>query len=120
MAGGLEGYSYKEACKRAGMSTIEDELDEADMVRMYRIMNGHDKVEKTTFWKMAEAREGPGRRRFREQEVCRTIASQKKPIRKKSFASRVQDPWNQLNDDVKKARNPKSFRAAYKKSKNVA
>ena len=57
------------------MSMIEDELDEADMVRMYRIMNGHDKVEKTTFWKMAEAREGPGRRRFREKEVCRTIAS---------------------------------------------
>ena len=64
MAGGLEGYSYKDACKRAGMSMIEDELDEADMVRTYRIMNGNDKVEKTTFWKMAEAREGPGRRRF--------------------------------------------------------
>ena len=46
-AGGLEGNSYKEACKRSGMSTIEDEVEEADMVRMYRIMSGHDKVEKT-------------------------------------------------------------------------
>ena len=119
MAGGMEGYTYKEACKRAGMNTIEEELEEADMVRVFRIMNGNDKVEKTTFWRMAEAREGPGRRRFREKEVCRTINSQRKPVRKKSFASRVQDPWNQLDDGIKKAKNPRSFRLAYKKAKNL-
>ena len=44
------------------MNTIEDELMEADMVRTFR-MNGRDKVDKTIFWEMAEARrEGPGRR----------------------------------------------------------
>ena len=64
MAGGLGGGDYKEACRRMGMNTIEDELEEADMVRTFRIMNGNDKVEKTTFWTIAEAREGPGRRRF--------------------------------------------------------
>ena len=51
------------------MNTIEEELEEADMLRVFRIMNGNDKVEKTTFRRMAEAREGPGRRRFREKEV---------------------------------------------------
>ena len=120
MAGGLGGKDYKEACRRAGMSTIQEELEEKDMVRMYRIMNGFDKIEKTTFWKMSEAREGPGRRRFKEKEVCRTIAAQKKPFRKVSFASRTQDPWNQLDDSVKLARNPKAFRSAYKKAKNIA
>ena len=102
------------------MSTIQEELEEKDMVRTYRIMNGYDKVEKTTFWKMAEARKGPGRRRFKEKEVCRTIAAQRKPIRKQSFASRVQDPWNQLEDRVKLARNPKAFRSELKKAKNIA
>ena len=118
MAGG-QG-NYKEACRRMGMNTIQDELEEADMVRTFRIMNGHDKVEKTTFWKMTEAREGPGRRRFREKEICRTVASHKKAVRKSSFAVRVQDPWNQLADTVKKARNPRAFRQAYKKAKNLA
>ena len=101
------------------MNTIEEELEEADMLRVFRIMNGNDKVEKMTFRRMAEAREGPGRRRFREKEVCRTINSQRKPVRKKSFASRVQDPWNHLDDGIKKAKNPRSFRLAYKKAKNL-
>ena len=85
MAGGLGGRDYKEGCRRAGMNTIQEELEEADMVRTYRIMNGNDKIDKTIFWKMAEAREGPGRRRFKEKDVCRTIAAQKKLLRKRAL-----------------------------------
>ena len=69
MAGGLtDRYSYKEACRQAGMNMIEEELDEADMVRVFRILNGDDKVKKETFWQMEEARQGAGRRRFRDKE----------------------------------------------------
>ena len=80
----------------------------------------HDKVERATFWKMAEARAGPGRRRFREKEIVRTVAAHRKAVRKRSFSARVQDPWNQLADNVKIARNPTSFRLAFKKAKNLA
>ena len=122
MAG--EQGDYKEACRRMGMNTIQDELDMvghgADMVRTFRIMNSHDKVERATFWKMAEARVGPGRRRFCEKEIVRTVAAHKKAVKKRSFSARVQDPWNQLADNVKIARNLRSFRLAYKKAKNLA
>ena len=87
------------------------------MVRTFRIRNGHDKVDKNIFWSMEEARSGPGRRRFREKEVRRTVATQRKAVRKTSFASIVQDPWNQLEDSVKLSKNPKSFRQAYRKAK---
>ena len=103
----------------AGLNTIQEDLDEADMVRAYRIMNGHDKLDKEVFWKMEEARPGIGRRRFKVKEVRRTIAHQRKAIRKRSFASRVQDPWNQLNDSVKMMKNPQSFRSAYRKAMNL-
>ena len=43
---------------------MQEELDEADMVRVYRILNGNDKVDKKMFWTMEEAREGAGTRRF--------------------------------------------------------
>ena len=120
MAGGLtDRYSYKEACRQAGMNMIEEELDEADMVRVFRILNGDDKIKKETFWQMEEARQGAGRRRFKEKEIRRTIAVQRRDVRKISFASRIQDPWNDLEDSVKLAKNPKSFRNAYKKSKNL-
>ena len=120
MAGGLtDRYSYKEACRQAGMNMIEEELNEADMVRVFRILNGDDKIKKETFRQMEEARQGVGRRKFKKKEIQRTVAVQCRDIRKTSFATRIQDPWNDLEDSGKMAKNPKSFRNAYKKSKNL-
>ena len=60
-----------------------------------------------------------GRRRFKEKEIRRTVAGHRSDVRKKSFASRIQDPWNDLNDDGKQAKNPKAFRKAYRKVKHL-
>ena len=119
MAGGLGQGNYREACRGVGLNMIKEELEVSDMVRVYRIMYNHGKVDKTTFWKLEKAREGAGRRRFREKEISRTVSIQRKDIRKRSFASRVQDPWNKLEDGVKVAINLKAFRNAYKKAKNL-
>ena len=108
--------NYKEACMKASMNTMEEELNMADMVRTFRIINGDDKLKKENFWKMEEARPGAGRRRFKEKEVKRTIATQRKDLRKKSFSSRIQDPWNSLEDSVKQAKNSKGFKSAYRKT----
>ena len=119
MAGGLDRSNYKKACRKAGMNTVEEELNEADLVRTFRILNGDDKVDKETFWKLEEARVGVGRRRFKVKEIKRTLALQRKNVRKTSFGSRIQDPWNDLDDRIKLAKNPKAFRRAYKESKNL-
>ena len=120
MAGVLGDRSgYIEACRKEGMNTLEEDLDEADMIRTFRILNGNDNVKKETFWQLEEPREGAGRRRFKEKEIKRTIGTQRKDIRKRSFGSRIQDPWNLLRDSVKQARTPKAFRNLYRKSKNL-
>ena len=119
MAGGLGEGSYRDACRKSGMNMIEEELEVTDMTRVFRIMYGHDKVDKSNFWRMEGAGAGPGRRRFKEKEVTRTLSIQRKEVRKRSFASRVQDQWNSLDDSVKKVRNPKLFRNAFKKAKNL-
>ena len=120
MAGLLgERTNYNEACRKAGMNTVAEELDEADMVRTFRILNGNDKVRKDVFWKLEEARPGAGRRRFKEKEIKRTISTQRKDVRKKSVGSRIQDLWNSLDDSVKKAKTSKGFRKAYRKSMNL-
>ena len=107
MTGGLGDWNYRDACRKAAINMIKEELDVADMVRVYRIMYGDDKVKKSVFWNLEEAREGPGRRRFREKEVSRTASTQRKDIR------------NKLDDSIKKVKSPKSFRNAYKKVKNL-
>ena len=119
MAGGQGAGGYREACRKAGLNLIQEELDEADMVRTFRIMYGHDKLDKESFWKMEEARPTPGRRRFKEKEIRRTSGIQRKAIRKSSFASRVQDPWNSLEDRVKKCKNPVVFRKDYRTAKDL-
>ena len=92
MAGGQGSKSYREACREADLNTIKEQLDEAVMVRVFRIMNGNNKIDKTMFWTMEEARQGDGRRRFKEKEIRRNVAGHWKDVRKKSFASRVKDP----------------------------
>ena len=119
MAGGQGDGGYRDACRKAGLNSIKEQLEEADMIRTYRIMYGHDKLKKETFWKMEEPREGVGRRRFKEKEIKRTVALQKKALRKNSFASRVQDPWNNLEDGIKKSKNPAAFRKAYRQAKHL-
>ena len=65
------------------------------------------RFDQTTFWEMREARAGAGRRRFIGKDVSRTIAVQRKDIRKRSFASRVKDPWNKLDEGYKTKQLPK-------------
>ena len=48
------------------------------MVQTFRNMYGHDKLDRNTFRNMEEAKPGAGRRRFREKEVRRTKATQRK------------------------------------------
>ena len=53
------------------------------------------------------------------KENKRILALQRKNVRKTSFGSRIQDPWNDLEDHVKLAKTRKAFRMAYKKIKNL-
>ena len=68
MAGGQGAGGYREACRKAGLNSIKEQMEEADMVRTYGIIYVHDKLKKETFWKMEKPREGVARRRFREMK----------------------------------------------------
>ena len=89
------------------------------MVPVFRIINGNNKVDEKLLWTREVAKEGAERRRFKEKEVRRTIAMQRKKIRKKSFGSRGQDPWNALSDGVKLARTLQTFKRAYRMERNL-
>ena len=69
MAGGLRDRDcYREDCRRAGLNTVEEELEEADMVRTFRILNGDDDVQKERRSRDKEqAGAGSRRRRLGEQ-----------------------------------------------------
>ena len=72
MAGGQGYKSSMESCREAGFNTLEKELDEADMRRVFRIMYKNHNVDNDYFGTLEEARPGAGRRRFREKKVKHT------------------------------------------------
>ena len=119
MDGGQGDKPYEEACKDAGLNTVKEQLDMADRVCVFWIMNGDNKLNNKTFCILEEARQGAGRRRFKEKDIRRTVAGQCKDVRKRISASRTQDPWNDLSDSVKQAKKPRAFRRAYRKVKNL-
>ena len=80
MVGGLKRSDYKEACRKAGLNRVEEELDMTDLIRTFRILNNNDKINKEKFLELEEAREGAGRRRFRVKEIKRTLAVQKRML----------------------------------------
>ena len=51
MAEGLGAMDYREACRKAGINSMQEELEEADMVPTFRIMHCHviDKLDKNIF-----------------------------------------------------------------------
>ena len=72
------------------------------------MMTGKDRVDRSKFWELEQERQGAGvgRRRFKVLE----IKEQRKAVKKNSFASRTQDPWNSLPDPVKLAKTVQQFR----------
>ena len=100
----LSGVNSEIRCKEAELNSPEEELELADMVRVFRIMNGFDNIKKEDYWLMAE--DGPGLARRYEREET-------------SFAARTAAPWKALPEDVRLETTPRKFRESLKKHWNL-
>ena len=58
MVTNVKGKSYEEKLAAMGMSTLEERRKRGDLIQMFRIMTGKDKVDLATWFTPAEAREG--------------------------------------------------------------
>ena len=53
MMSGLRGQSYEEKCKEIGLDTLENRREDADMIQTFKIITRTDKVDRSTWFKMA-------------------------------------------------------------------
>jgi hypothetical protein len=82
------------------------------MVQVFKILSGHDSVEKNQWFKMA-ADSGAGTRQAagpRNLIKPRTNLE----IRTNFFSVRVIDNWNLIPAEIKMARNPEQFKKLYR------
>ena len=107
----LKAKTYEARLQELGLTTLEDRRNRGDMITMYRIMTGKDKVDPATWFTMAPTRDGAAStRQTRGWLNVEKPARAKKEVRRNQFSQRVVDGWNTLPDWVKKANSVNSFK----------
>ena len=100
---GLENMTYDERLKRVGLSNFEDRMRRADLIEVYKILHGLDKVDADKlFTRSWTGTKGNSfklfKRRFRLD------------VGKFSFGNRVCQEWNDLPEEVVSAETLLTFK----------
>ena len=116
---GLSG-TYEEKLKAVGLTTLVERRLRGDMIQTFKIMNGIDDVDASTwFTKVSESHQ-----RTRQavnilddgevvQEVNIVKPMSRLQVRKNFYSCRVVDPWNRLPSSVQCAVDVNEFKKSY-------
>ena len=96
MVTNLKDRNCKERLAELGMTTLEDRRRRGDLIQMYRVMAGKDRVNPFTWFTPTQERQGAMSTRlitgFHNVEKLRGNTE----VRKNFWAVRVVDSWNSL------------------------
>ena len=108
---GLKSTSYSERLKELKLYSLKERRQRADMVEVFKIMNGHSSVNKETWFETVETN-GP-QTRNRSDPLNLKTKSFRSDVRKNFFSQRVVPLWNQLPNSVKSAPSITAFKSRY-------
>ena len=95
----LKHLSYEDRLKTLGLPSLEYRIERSDMIQVYKIMHGIDKVDKdkvlSNVWSLIKI----------VQKRSRLL------VRTNSFSNRVVDSWNSLTEDVVNAPSLNAFKS---------
>jgi ribonuclease P/MRP protein subunit RPP40 len=112
MVAGLNGSSYEEKLEELDMLTMEERRHQADMVQVYKILHGHDNVDKNQWFRLTS--ENDTRTRLATGVLNLVKPRFSTEVRKNFFSVRVIDCWNSVPDKIKMARNACQFKRLYR------
>ncbi len=112
MVSGLSGSSYEDRLAELGMVTLAERRHQTDMVQVFKIVNGFDRVEAGTWFNHVN----PGNIITRSAADPLNIAKPRGrlDLRLNFFSLRVVDGWNNIPADIKRARSVPAFKKAYR------
>ena len=101
----IRNLSYEERLKALGLPSLEYRRERADMIQVYKIMHGIDKVDKDKVFTMHTyaATRGHSLKLFKRRS--RLL------VRANSFSHRVVDNWNSLTEDIVNAPSLNAFKS---------
>ena len=101
----ISGLSYPQRLKKLGLPSLQYRRLRADMLQVYKIIHGFDRVTIETFFELS----GSDRTRGHRYKINKQRS--KTNIRKYSFSNRVIDTWNSLPDTVVESENINQFKS---------
>ena len=96
--------SYPARLRALGMPTLEFRRLRSDMIQVFRILRGIDKIDHSKLFKLANNNRTRGHTLRLKKVMSNTN------LRKNSFTQRVVAPWNSLSEDVVSAPSVDSFK----------
>ena len=101
---GLQNYSYEDRLKSLGLPTLLYRRKRADMLEVFKILNGFSNVDGESFFQINK-REGS-----RGHSLTLIKPKPNTDIRKNSFSHRIVNTWNSLSEEVVSADSINSFK----------
>jgi hypothetical protein len=111
---GLERETYEERLQQLGFATLEKRRKRGDMIEVYRLMTGKERIQYQQFFNTAENvynLRGHSMKLYKERPRL--------DVRKHFFSNRVIDEWNSLPQSVIDAESVNAFKNRYDKWKDV-
>ena len=99
---GLRGKNSEERRLSLGLMTLQQRRDRGDLIEVYKILNGHTRIDPAAFWEVRPARNGA--------RLVKELATNGRRQRQKFFSYRVVQKWNLLPADIKMAPSLNSFK----------
>jgi hypothetical protein len=90
----MKGYDYPSRLRRLGLWTLEERRNRADLILLYKMMNGLAAPAFDQFFEISEEKRTRGHSRKLVKNRCRL------DLRKQFFSERVVSTWNGLGEDV--------------------
>ena len=102
----ISNLSYEERLKHLGLPTLKYRRDRNDVIQVYKIMNGIDKLDVNTFFKMStdSRTRGHNFKIVKQQNRTKQRAS--------VFSQRVIDPWNSLPSECVNSDSVNKFKSS--------
>ena len=117
MVSGLTGRTYEEKLSELGMTSLQERRHQQDMLQTYKILQGVDNVEKSTWFEMAAS---TGRTtRATADPLNLRIPAARLEIRRNFFSHRVPKSWNEIPPELKNATTAKAFRSGYQRLRRL-
>ena len=116
LVGSMRHLPYEERLRRLGLTTLVERRHRGDMIETYKILTGREKIDPTSYFRVANERGDPelarGYRLINSNSQRRVPNSER---RRNTFSQRVIVPWNRLSRDEVSAPTTSTFKTRFDK-----